>query len=209
MLDKMSGMVNAALLGVVIALELTIIFLGNGWKDGLEALDHVGSFLGGAAGLAAAGIALFGFNVWKRQITHGKYLTLIWEAMVAFHRLESHLSLSGINLFYRFQTNHNEHFTNAVTDDRFITEQLFTHLKESCVAVDVVAARNGVELSNICGFMRSRVLSLYRFTDEPGYVTSPEGVIVWSSKVADLNVPVAAEANLLQRKLEELEQKFG
>lgn len=202
-------MVNAALLGVVIALELTIIFLGNGWKDGLEALDHVGSFLGGAAGLAAAGIALFGFNVWKRQITHGKYLTLIWEAMVAFHRLESHLSLSGINLFYRFQTNHNEHFTNAVTDDRFITEQLFTHLKESCVAVDVVAARNGVELSNICGFMRSRVLSLYRFTDEPGYVTSPEGVIVWSSKVADLNVPVAAEANLLQRKLEELEQKFG
>ena len=205
----MSGMVNAALLGVVIALELTIIFLGNGWKDGLEALDHVGSFLGGAAGLAAAGIALFGFNVWKRQITHGKYLTLIWEAMVAFHRLESHLSLSGINLFYRFQTNHNEHFTNAVTDDRFITEQLFTHLKESCVAVDVVAARNGVELSNICGFMRSRVLSLYRFTDEPGYVTSPEGVIVWSSKVADLNVPVAAEANLLQRKLEELEQKFG
>lgn len=209
MLDKISGMVNAALLGVVIALELTIIFLGNGWKDGLEALDHMGSFLGGAAGLAAAGIALLGFNVWKRQITHGKYLTLIWEAMVAFHRLESHLSLSGINLFYRFQTNHNEHFTSAVTDDRFVTEQLFTHLKESCVAVDVVAARNGVELSNICGFMQSRVLSLYRFTDEPGCVTSPEGIIVWSGKVADLNVPIAAEANLLRSKLEELEQKFG
>lgn len=205
----MSGMVNAALIGVVIVLQLTTIVLGNGWKEGLEALDHVGSFLGGTAGLAAVGIALLGFNVWKRQITHGKYLTLIWEAMVAFHRLESHLSLSGINLFYRFQTNHNEHFTKAVADDRFVTEQLFNHLKESCIAVDVVAARNGVELSNICGFMRSRVVSLYRFTDEPGYVVSPEGVIAWTSKVADLNVSVTAEANLLRKKLEGLEQKFG
>ena len=207
--DKISGMVNTALLGVVIVLQLTLIFLGNGWKEGLEALDHVGSFLGGVAGLTAAGIALLGFNVWKRQITHGKYLTLIWEAMVALQRLESHLSLSGLNLFFRFETDHNEHFTKAVAEDRLITEQLFSYLKESCAAVDVVAARNGVELSNLCEFMRTRVLLLYHFTDKPGYVNSPEGIIVWSSKVADLNEPVTVEANLLRRKLKDLEQKFG
>ncbi|MHC8289497.1 hypothetical protein ACYZUD_22320 [Pseudomonas sp. XS1P51] len=209
MLDKMSGMVNAALLGVVIVLELTIIFLSSGWKDGLEALDHVGSFLGGAAGLTAAGIAVFGFDIWKRQITHGKYLNLIWEAMVASQRLKSHLAIASANLFFRFHNNHNEYFVNAVLADRKITEMLIATLKDSCAAIDVLAARNGVELSNICGFLESRLVSLYVFTDKASDVLAPDDFTVWASKFSDLHAFVDQEANLLSDKLTSLEQKFG
>lgn len=208
-MDKLSGMLNGALLVVVVVLELIIIILTNGLQGGIETLDHVGSFLGGIAGLIAASVALLGFNVWKRQIRHGKYLALIWEAMVALHRLESHLSLSGINLFYRFQSDPDGRFTKAVADDRITTEALFKLLRESCEAVDIVAARNGVELTVICGFMKSRVFSLYRFADEPGYVNTPAGVIAWSAAISELNVPVTAEANELRIKLAKLEQKFG
>lgn len=209
MLDKISGMVNAALLGVVIALELTIIFLGNGWKDGLEALDHMGSFLGGAAGLIAAGIAVFGFDVWKRQITHGKYLNLIWEAMVASQRLKSHLAIAGANLFFRFHNNHNEYFVNAVLADRKITETLLATLKDSCSAIDVLAARNGVELSNLCGFLESRLVLLYGFTDKASDVDTPEDSTAWAGKFSDLHTFVDQEANLLSDKLKSLEKKFG
>jgi hypothetical protein len=208
-LDKISGMVNAALLGVVIALQLTIIFLGNDWKDGLEALDHVGSFLGGAAGLTAAGIAVFGFDVWKRQITHGKYLNLIWEAMVASQRLKSHLAIASANLFFRLHNNHNEYFVNAVLADRKITETLLATLKDSCSAIDVLAARNGVELSNICGFLESRLVALYVFTDKAGDVDAPEDLTVWTDRFSDLQALVDQEANVLSDKLMRLEQKFG
>jgi hypothetical protein len=202
-------MVNTTLLGVVITLELTIIFLGNGWKDGLEALDHMGSFLGGAAGLAAAGIAVFGFDVWKRQITHGKYLNLIWEAMVASQRLKSHLAIASANLFFRLHSNHNEYFVNAVLADRKITETLLATLKDSCSAIDVLAARNGVELSNICGFLENRLALLYGFTDKESDVDAPEDSTAWANKFSDLHKFVDQEANLLSDKLKSLEKKFS
>ncbi|AZD52193.1 hypothetical protein C4K19_0375 [Pseudomonas chlororaphis subsp. aurantiaca] len=209
MLDKISGMVNAALLCVVIVLELTIIFLGKGWKDGLEALDHMGSFLGGAAGLTAAGVAVFGFDVWKRQISHGKYLNLIWEAMVASQRLKSHLAIAGTNLFFRFAHNHNEHFVKTVSADREVTETLIASLKDSCSAIDVLAARNGVELSNICGFLESRLMALYGFTDKESDVDAPEDPTAWAIAFSELHAFVDQEANLLSDKLKKLEQKFG
>lgn len=176
---------------------------------GFETLDHVGSFLGGVAGLTAAGIALFGFDVWKRQITHGKYLTLIWDAMVANERLQSHISHACVNLLFRYQSNHNEHFTDAVLADRKITEMLISTLKESCSAIDVLAARNGVELSNICGFLDSRLISLNRYADEKVDMNPAGDINPWATKLSDHFTLVSNEADLLRQKLAGLEKKFG
>lgn len=209
MLDKISGMFNAALLALVIALELAIIFLDSGWKGGLEALDHLGSFLGGAAGLIAAGIAFFGFDVWKRQITHGKYLNLIWEAMVGSQRLKSHLATSGINLFLRSKNSDNDFFINGVSADRKVTEALIVSLNDSCSAIDVLAARNGVELSNICGFLKSRLMELYKFTDEESNLDATADLVAWVTKFSELHALVDEEAGLLCDKLKNLEQKFN
>lgn len=209
MVDKISGMVNSALLCVVIVLQLTILFLSYGWKDGLETLDHVGSFLGGAAGLTAAVLAILGFDVWKRQIRHGKYLNLIWEAMVASQRLKSHLAIAGANLFFRFAHSHNEYFTQAVAADRVVTDTLIASLKESCSAIDVLAARNGVELSNICGFLEARLTSLYRFADKVSDLDPPEEADAWAKAYSELNEFVDQEAHLLSEKLKKLEQKFN
>lgn len=209
MFEKMSGMLNTALMCVVVILELTILGLDQGITKGFETLDHVGSFLGGIAGLTAAGIALMGFDVWKRQLTHGKYLTLIWEAMVSTQRLQTHLSLSSINLVMRYHTSNNEHFINEVLADRGITEGLIASLYDSCLAIDVLAARNGVELSNICSFLKARLGALERFADDASQLASSEDIITWTEKLSELLEPVKQEAELLRRKLTELEKRYG
>jgi hypothetical protein len=208
MLRQISGLLNTALLGVVITLQLTIIALDQGVSDGFETLDHVGSFLGGIAGLTAAGIAVFGFDIWKRQITHGKYLTLIWEAMVATQKLDTHMALLSLNLLFRHQ-NANLYFDDAVKADRLIAEKLFATLRESCSAIDVIAARKGVELSNICGFWEGRLKSVNRFADSSAGAIEPEPLVEWTAKLSSLMEPAQAEGTLLKNKLSALEQRFS
>lgn len=208
MSKQVSGLLNTALFCVVIMLQVTNIALEHGVAKGFETLDHIGSFLGGIAGLTAAGIALLGFNVWKHQITHGKYLTLIWEAMVAVHRLESHMSIFTINLIFRHQ-HQNLFFAEAVEADRATSEKLIATLKESCSAIDVIAARNGVELSNICGFMESRLMVVNRFVDTPSDSIEPQPVTEWTLELSALMEPAHAEASLLKGKLATLEARYS
>lgn len=205
---QISGILNTALLGVVVTLQLTIIALDQGVSGEFDILDHVGSFLGGVAGLIAAVIAAFGFNIWKRQITHGKYLTLIWEAMVATQRLETHMALLSLNLVFRHQ-HANQYFSEAVETDRAVAEKLFATLREACSAIDVIAARNGVELSNICGFWEGRLRAINRFADTPEASIEPEPLTEWTAKLSSLMEPAQAEAKLLKNKLAALEQRFS
>lgn len=205
---QISGMLNTALLMVVIVLLVTGIGLDHGVVKTLEALDHIGSFLAGIAGLTAVGIGILGFDVWKRQITHGKYLTLIWEAMVAMHRLEAHTATTSMNLLFRNQSE-SQFFKDAVDEDLRITKKLMEELKTSCAAVDTLAARNGVELSNLCVFWDARMMAVYRFGDSPVELVTQEQFSAWSDGVAGLVELAEAEAKLLKQKLSALEQKYS
>lgn len=208
MQKQISGLLNTALLFVAIALQCTLLALDRGIKEGFEILDHLGSFLGGAAGLFAACVALLGFNIWKKQITHGKSLTHIWEAMVATQKLETHMAIASLNLVLRHQDD-SGFFDEAIRHDRTESAKLLAELREACTVIDVIAARNGVELTNRCAFWESRLQNINSFADNPGDLAARDSLVAWTDELRTRMEHADGEGKALRRALEKLERRFS
>ncbi|WP_152412272.1 hypothetical protein [Edwardsiella tarda] len=59
----------------------------NGATINMENLDRLGSYLSGIGTVVAAVAAVYGINGWVKQLTHGKYLDIIWEAKINLRKV--------------------------------------------------------------------------------------------------------------------------
>lgn len=84
-----------------IAIYFTGIWFNNDLEKAFAYINAVGTVLAGLAGLLVAGVTLYGLHLWKVQLYHGKYLSVIWDAQSTLRRVEialMELNISALSL---------------------------------------------------------------------------------------------------------------
>src|SRR5690606_21466433 len=88
------GLAMACCISIFFGCAGAAVLIANGvfdpvkYKTILDFLSSIGSFLGGIAGVVAASAAYIGVNVWKKQFTYGKHVSLIWGCMESLREFQ-------------------------------------------------------------------------------------------------------------------------
>lgn len=168
------GFIICLVMLITVATISSLIISNNHNSNVLtSALSAYGSIFGGTAGLIVAVAAISGLDTWKKQIRHGKYLTLIWEAKVHLRRIESSLSKAKVYLIFTVTKDSTE---KSIEEFRVAERQLKKEIQnasDTCKAIDKLITRNGWLNSNDLGFIEGAWLK-YKTDYQESYIELTE-----------------------------------
>jgi len=72
-----------SILVLILTVIVVVMLVASDNKSVSDILNSIGSFTSGVGTLLATAAAISGLATWKKQITYGKHLELIWKAQVA------------------------------------------------------------------------------------------------------------------------------
>lgn len=127
---------SCALFGFIISNSYSNEVLSN-------TISAIGSILGGTAGLIAATAALTGINTWKKQLYHGKYLSIIWEAKAQLRKVNA--SIIECQVFLSIPDDNGNYGINNPRLDEAESKlkQNIAILKDTCSTIDTLIEKKG------------------------------------------------------------------
>lgn len=191
-----------------IAIYFTGIWFNNDVEKAFAYLSAVGTFLAGIAGLVVAGVTVYGLHLWKVQLLHGKYLSVIWDTQSALRRVEDTLAELKANSLQL-----NKEVTDAELFE-FMRKSRFgaalTALDEKCQVLDRLVVRNQWQWSNYVHIIEATVHANLKHALEFKVISGIQHEVfrhrLQSTSRASIFKKFVDELNEM---LDELESKYG
>lgn len=190
-----------------IAIYFTSIWFSNDLEKAFAYINAVGTVLAGLAGLVVAGITLYGLHLWKVQLYHGKYLSVIWDAQSALRRVEDaliELNVASLSL--------SKEMTDAELF-KFIRESRFgaalTAFDEKCQVLDRLVVRNQWQWSNYAQEIETAVHANLKHALQFKFISGFPDQLKHQLRAASRVSMFKKFVDRLNEKLDELESKYG
>lgn len=157
---------NLYWLGFWISTALTIemaavCFLGVTSRYGLDkAFNYIsaaGTLMGGLAGVGAVSVAAYGLSTWRKQLYHGKYLSVIWDVKVALGKVEADWVKLSVNSLSLDPKNAAEVYEFLQNSDFKKSLDMF---KSSCQILDRLVEKRGWLWTNRAGELELHTANL-------------------------------------------------
>lgn len=190
-----------------IAIYFTGIWFNNDLEKAFAYINAVGTVLAGLAGLVVAGITLYGLHLWKVQLYHGKYLSVIWDAQSALRRVEDALiELKTASLSLSKEMTDAELF-------KFIRESRFgaalTAFDEKCQVLDRLVVRNQWQWSNYAQSIETSVHANLKHALKFKFISGFPDQLRYHLQAASRATMFKRFVDELNEMLDELESKYG
>lgn len=190
-----------------IAIYFTGIWFSSDIEKAFAYLSAVGTVLAGIAGLAVAGVTLYGLHLWKVQLYHGKYLSVIWDAQSALRRVEDALAeLKANSLLLNKEVTDAELF-EFMRKSRF--GAALTAFDEKCQVLDRLVVRNQWQWSNYAHSIENAVHANLKYSLNFKFVSGFKNQLRHNLQVASRAGMFKKFVDELNEMLDELESKYG
>lgn len=199
--------ISSALSVSAIAIYFFSVQLSCDLDKAFAYLNAIGTLFAGLAGLLVAGVTLYGLHLWKVQLYHGKYLSVIWDAQSALRRVEialMELNIAALSL------------SKQTTDDelsRFMAESEFGRalhaFYEKCQVLDRLVVKDRWQWVGYAQDIETSVRSQLRNTLQLKFVSGFKDQFRQSLKSASEISKFRKFVGELDLMLDRLESKYG
>lgn len=138
-----------------IAIYFTGIWLSSDIEKAFAYISAVGTVLAGIAGIVVAGITLYGLRIWKIQLYHSKYLSVIWDTQNALRRVEDALTELRADSYLLSKETTDTELLEFIRKSRF--GAALTAFDEKCQVLDRLVVRNHWQWSNYAHIIEDTV----------------------------------------------------
>lgn len=170
----------------------------------LDLISSIGSLLGGVAGTIAAIAAYIGVDAWKKQIKHGKHISLIWSCMESlrnFHRRYFQWYVYA----YAYGTSQMD-TASAMDVEKNLLDSSMEELSAHFSALDKIVVKNQWQWANYASMLAGSITSNVRVLRE--YREAPSGILQLSKSLELTNTQLQESIDFLEEELEKLESQY-
>lgn len=199
-------------LSTVLALSAVGIYFTGIWLNydldkAFAYLNAIGTILAGLAGLFVAGVTLYGLHLWKVQLYHGKYLSVIWDAQSSLRRVESALIELTVSSFSLSKETTDAELFKFMRESKFGTA--LGVFAEKCQVLDRLVVKNQWQWSNYALDIETNVHSNLKGMLQFKFISDLPGQLKHHLSAAAKTSRFQEFLKHLNEMLDELESKYG
>ncbi|WP_370554248.1 hypothetical protein [Edwardsiella tarda] len=150
-----------------------VALFAKGATINMENLDRLGSYLSGIGTVVAAVAAVYGVNGWVKQLTHGKYLDIIWEAKVNLRKVYlsknswyGHAKIAATKFNSKLDEEANEHWYKLDNACKNLSTS-FSSIDQIIVRDDFKWQNQATELHHLLNDINNFLKKLIIISDKP------------------------------------------
>lgn len=170
----------------------------------LNVLSSLGGFLGGVASILAAIVAFLGVNTWKKQLKHGKHISLIWSCMESLRTFQSEVMDWYVEAYaHCIRSKESSDFLDLKKKRLEVT---LDTLSANFSALDKIVVKNQWEWANYAGTLKGSVVSTERLFRE--YREEPYDEPTLNQALSEIYTSRKSIITVIENELDKLESHY-